>query len=392
MNSILKPARIEVVDALRGFAIMSIMLLHNLEHFDFWFFPEQLPVWMKALDSKIWTTLFFLFSGKSYAIFALLFGFSYYLMYHKQELKGNDFRGRFLWRLLILLGFGLINSVFYEGDILSMYALLGFTLVLVSRFNNRALFITAMILMAQPWEWTKLIYYITNPEYVPVFNQSYAYFDKTAEYITGNSFWAFAKGNFINGHIGVYLWSYEAGRFFQAPALFILGYWLGRKGYLHQVADNKKLWLRILISAVACFIILSIFKANINNIISKEAIIKQLLIILNSWTNFSFMLVLVALFLLGYQTKLFYRIARPLAVFGRMSLTNYVMQSIVGAIIYYGFGFALYQYTGATYCLLIGIVLFVLQLQFCRVWLKYHKQGPLEYLWHKATWIRSKSE
>ena len=64
--------RFTVVDALRGFAIVSIILLHHIEHFDFYFFPEEIPSWLKSVDKGIWDTLFFLFGGKSYAIFALL--------------------------------------------------------------------------------------------------------------------------------------------------------------------------------------------------------------------------------------------------------------------------------------------------------------------------------
>ena len=66
--------RIEVVDALRGFAVMAIILLHNIEHFNLYNFPEATTDFMKALDKGVWDTLFFLFSGKAYAIFALLFG------------------------------------------------------------------------------------------------------------------------------------------------------------------------------------------------------------------------------------------------------------------------------------------------------------------------------
>lgn len=69
--------RIEVVDALRGFAVMAIILLHNIEHFNLYNFPEATTDFMKALDKGVWDTLFFLFSGKAYAIFALLFGFSF---------------------------------------------------------------------------------------------------------------------------------------------------------------------------------------------------------------------------------------------------------------------------------------------------------------------------
>ena len=71
--------RLHVVDALRGFAIVSIMLLHNIEHFDFYYSPQGLPAWMTLLDKHIWDTLFFLFGGKSYAIFSLLFGLTFFI-------------------------------------------------------------------------------------------------------------------------------------------------------------------------------------------------------------------------------------------------------------------------------------------------------------------------
>ena len=50
----LKAPRIDVVDALRGFAIMSIMLLHNVEHFEYYYLPENFPTWLVALDKIVW--------------------------------------------------------------------------------------------------------------------------------------------------------------------------------------------------------------------------------------------------------------------------------------------------------------------------------------------------
>ena len=70
-----------------------------------------------------------------------------------------------------------------------------------------------------------------------------------------------------------------------------------------------------------------------------------------------------------------------LRYYGRMSLTNYITQSIAGAIIYFPFGLYLAPYCGYTLSLLVGFVLFLLQVQFCKWWLKGHKQGPLESLW-----------
>ena len=67
-----KKERILAVDALRGFAVMCIMLLHNIEHFNFYSFPETSNATLNALDSTLWDMLFFTFAGKAYAIFALL--------------------------------------------------------------------------------------------------------------------------------------------------------------------------------------------------------------------------------------------------------------------------------------------------------------------------------
>jgi uncharacterized protein len=96
---------------------------------------------------------------------------------------------------------------------------------------------------------------------------------------------------------------------------------------------------------------------------------------------------LVSLFVFLYAKSASQRVLNIFSPLGRMSLTNYIAQSIMGTFVYYGYGLGLYKYTGATYCLLIGLLLFTLQLFFCRWWLSRHKQGPLENLWHRATWI-----
>lgn len=67
-TNIISDGRIQAVDALRGFAVMGIILLHNIEHFNFYSFPETTGA-LQALDSTIWDFLFFTFSGKAYAIF-----------------------------------------------------------------------------------------------------------------------------------------------------------------------------------------------------------------------------------------------------------------------------------------------------------------------------------
>jgi uncharacterized protein len=380
-------SRLHVVDALRGFAIVSIMLLHNLEHFDFYFKPTTLPDWMIPLDKSVWDTLFFLFSGKSYAIFAMLFGLTFFIQSDNQEKKGRDFRGRFAWRLLLLLGFGFINSAFYEGDILTIYAFIGFFLIPFAKLSNRLVFWIALFLMFQPYEWINFFIGLQDPGAKLANPGSWAHFGKMSEYITGNSIVNTWIGNLTNGKIAVYLWSWENGRVFQTLSLFMFGMLAGRKSLFVSSPESRKFWIKTFIIAVIVFIPLNILKTSINGMISSEAIRRPLHTIEASWTNMAFMLMLVSGIVLFFQTKVFQRIFHPFTYIGRMSLSNYIMQSIIGSVIYYGFGFGLYQYTGATYCLLIGIVLAVLQGYFCFWWFKYHKQGPLEILWHKGTWI-----
>lgn len=389
-TTVVKPERIQVVDALRGFAIMSIMLLHNLEHFDFYYFPENLPGWMKMLDGVIWKTMFFLFSGKSYAIFALLFGLTFYIMFSNQAKKGYDFRGRFLWRMFILLLFGMINSIFFEGDILAIYAVLGFTLAITAKWGDKAILVTAIVLLLQPVEWIKLFGIINNPSYVDPGFLSYQYFGKAATYLGGDSFIELAKGNLTNGRWAVLIWCNEAGRYFQTPALFLLGMLLGRKGLFIYNDQHVKFWRRALWIATIAFVVLYSFKMLMPQLIGRDVVRAKLDMIVATYSNFAFTLLLVSAFVLIYRIKRVNSTLGKLEPFGRMSLTNYVSQSILGACVYYGFGLGLYKYTGATYSLVIGIVLFLLQFYFCRWWMKSHARGPLEELWHRLTWIKAK--
>lgn len=380
-------SRVDVVDALRGFTILSIMLLHNIEHFDLYFFPEHLPAWIKTVDSHIWSSLFFLFGGKSYAIFALLFGFTFFIQSNNQKNKGKDFRGRFAWRLLLLLIFGIINTVFYSGDILVLYAILGVTLIPVSAWSNTAVLIAAAVLMAQPLEWFTLFSIYNDPGYIVPPNLSNYYYGLSGEYLMGDSFANLVQGNLFNGRLASLFWSWENGRFFQTVSLFMAGMVVGRMGLFLPTMANNRFWKRMIVISTLLFIPLYSIRMNISNSITNQMLAQRIDIIILSWSNIAFMILLVSLFVTAYQTSFFDRIFGVLNPLGRMSLTNYVMQSIVGSFIYYGYGLGLYQYTGASYSVVVGLLLCMLQIFFCRWWMKSHTQGPLEGIWHRATWI-----
>lgn len=94
MELLKKTPRIEVVDALRGFAVMAI-LWYIIWNISFSCLSESSPEWLSILDAGVFNAVFSLFAGKSYAIFALLFGFTFYIQSHNQQLKGKDFGYRF---------------------------------------------------------------------------------------------------------------------------------------------------------------------------------------------------------------------------------------------------------------------------------------------------------
>ncbi len=382
--------RIHVVDALRGLAIVSIMLLHNLEHFDVYFLPENFPDWLVKLDKMVWDSSFFIFAGKSYAMFALLFGLTFFIQTDNQAKRGTDFRPIFAWRLILLLVFGIINSAFYQGDILTIYAVIGFLLIPFARLNNKIVLGIAVILLLQPIEFVSLIQAIQNPDAVIGNPESWTYFGKMDEYIKDGSFINTIKGNLTNGKIAVLKWSNENGRFLHILSLFMFGMLAGRKKLFRPSVESNKFWLKALIISSIAFVILYIFQKNIDNIFISKAIRRSVTTIETSWMNLSFMVVLISGFVLLFQNKIWNKILRVLSPIGKMSLSNYILQSIIGSTLYYGFGFGLYKYTGATYSLLISIVLSILIGYFSYWWMKNNKRGPLETIWHKATWMFSK--
>ena len=78
---------------------------------------------------------------------------------------------------------------------------------------------------------------------------------------------------------------------------------------------------------------------------------------------------------------------KMLAIYGRMSLSNYVFQAIAGVVLFYGFGFGLFKYLGSAWSLIAGIGFFIIQVAISSYWLKRYYYGPLEWLWRALTFM-----
>ena len=384
-NQLQKTPRIELVDALRGFAVMAILLVHNVEHFIFPVYPTDSPEWLNILDKGTFDVIFALFGGKAYAIFALLFGFTFYIQCENQRRKGKDFGYRFLWRLLLLVGFATLNAAFFPGgDVLLLFAIMGLVLFVVRKWSDKAVLAAAVFFTLQPMEWYHYVMSLFDSSYqLPDYGVGPMY-DAVAEATKSGNLWDFIWCNVTLGQKASLMWAVGAGRILQTAGLFLIGFYIGRKQLF--VVDRLKLgfWIKALIISAVCFAPLHSLK---NLVMEGTPMVQQTVgTVFDMWQKLAFTFVLVSSFVLLYQNKSFQQRVSNLRFYGRMSLTNYVSQSIIGAIIYFPFALYLAPYCGYFVSLLIGFVVFFAQVMFCKWWFKGHKQGPLESLWHWWTW------
>ena len=396
-----KTPRVEVVDAIRGVAVAMILMLHSIEHFNLYNqVAPELPL-LQFVDQMVWYALWFVVGGKAYAIFALLFGFSFYIMDSNAAKRGEDFRLRFCWRMLLLFCFGCLNASFFCGEVLVLYSIVGFVMPLVCRLSTKTLLVVAAVLMMQPVEWFKLLYaaFVDCTSSILVFDYL-ADWQAAMKSLSEGSFVDTLKTNLWEGQIFSLAWAWGAGRFFQTASLFILGFVAGRQHWFADNDANRRLWGRILAFALLAFFPLyglSTLIPSFVNGFSAEALagsslrlftsrpfMDSLMLIITSLHKFCFMTVIVTSLLFAFYSTRLQRPMRYIMPYGRMSLTNYIGQSIIGSFIYYHWG--LYLNLCDTMSVALGIVILVCQIAFCRWWMKHHKRGPLEGLWHRLTY------
>ena len=384
-----KTQRIEMVDALRGFAVMAILLVHNVEHFIFSVYPTESPAWLSVLDAGTFNTIFALFGGKAYAIFSLLFGFTFSVQYARQRQQGRDFGYRFLWRLVGLAFLATLNAAFFPGgDVLMLYAVMGLVLFIARRWSDRAVLIAAILFMLQPMEWYHYIASLIDPSHtLPDYGVG-ALYDTVGEATRSGNLLRFLWCNITTGQVASFMWAVGAGRLWQTAGLFLIGMYIGRKRLFVSNEENLRFWTKTLVVSAIAFCPLYSLR---NQIMEGTALVQQTAgTAFDMWQKLAFTFVLVASFVLLYQREGFRSRVDGLRYYGKMSLTNYVSQSIIGAIIYFPFFLYLAPHCGYTVSLLIGFMVFFAQLAFCRRWLKRHTYGPLEGIWRRWTWVGSK--
>lgn len=365
-----KIGRLAYVDAMRALALFGILFVHSHDHFNF--YVQGLPYgsfdWLSDWCYQ------YLFLGKAFMLFSLLFGVSFSLQLMRAEQRGVDFRWRYLWRLCLLLGFGIIHSFFYCGDILIIFAVLGVFPLILWRLSSKWLLLIASLLLLSPVS----LYNDLMGQPTVLFDW-YKNFVETHQLSSAPSALTASWAEIATWNIQVgtqYAWLYMiwSNRLSLVLGMFLLGAAAGKSRFIDLKLNLHAAYARAYILGYALLLVISTSK-----------MLPTLTSTLGIWSN--------VLFVIGFAcaTSCLLRWSRvqaylnPFISMGRMSLSCYISQSIIMTALLASWGCGLLMRLTGIELALIAITLYLAQLLACTLWLRHFKFGPLEYIWRRLT-------
>jgi uncharacterized protein len=396
--------RIELIDVLRGFALLGILLV-NMELFA----NPVLTAVRPAVGQPGWldsaaTFLVRLFAeGKFVSLFSFLFGLGFSILILRLEAHGAKVSVVYLRRLLALLGFGLVHAfLFWVGDILIVYALLGGLLLLFRKARPRTLLVWMAICLSLPIllnlaGWGMLtLGRVGGPEAAAQIEASQAAQD--ANYIKQieRSYVVYPTGSFAEitaQRVYDYIQFSLLGNLFITPnllAMFLLGLYFGKRGVFQDLSAHMGLFRRLLIWGWPLGLAGNLLFAVLIQDQSRSTLTARIVIGSVGETIGAplLMLAYVATIVLLFQRPTAQRWLAHLAPVGRMALTNYLGQSLICTLIFYGYGLGLFGQVGKTAGLLLAVLIYAAQIPISRFWLSRYLYGPMEWLWRLLTYLR----
>ncbi|MGI9544716.1 MAG: DUF418 domain-containing protein [Cyclobacteriaceae bacterium] len=396
-----KQDRIEYLDVLRGIAILFIFVANIVAFSGTFYGTEHLRIasTLLPIDDYVDFISYTLVDGKFYSIFSLLFGIGFVIQQNNFEKHNRRFVPFFRRRMGWLLVIGLIHlTLIWFGDILTLYAILGLILIFFREYTNRQLLVWASVLLLLPmvhwivlnlagWNYPQHIYsintYYWSSMKFPLKDWGEGLMADLSFYVTIDSFPVFIKvtvGNSLLRIAGIL----EEGRIFKVLGIFLIGVWTGRKIQNEALLYDYTKLRQIALWGLAIGLPMSILRTYIEFYMGDH----------DFWTFMNYatyalgtvplaMGFAAGIALIWSQKKSFLLWFAPV---GKMALTNYIMQSVIGITIFYGIGFGLAGKLGFTYVIGLAIVVFVIQVLLSRLWLRRFKYGPLEWVWRHLTY------
>ena len=382
--------RIRALDVLRGVAVAGILFANVLVFFGSFVMPADraaaLPTAARDAVALFLDKVFV--DGKFYSIFSLLFGIGFGL----QLARGGDAAlPRFKRRLRILLAIGAIHAVLiWAGDILMLYALLGFTMPWFARKSNRELLRWTVILLAVPTAlylvvlgaWTTLASGASSP-------QSDAGMPATILAF----FEAMGRGGVKDAFIGnlIFLaarWGdlIATMRFPKVLGMFVLGLWAVRAGLAQAPANHRTVLVRWALLGWGVGLPMNVIAAlAVHRWPYLPPSVGGLLGVVTQAAG-------IPMLALGYAAAVGLlvvdgrRLVTVFAPLGRMALTNYLMHSIICVVLSYGLGLGLWWRIGASTAMAIAAAIIVVQIPLSAWWLSRFTFGPAEWIWRRLTY------
>jgi uncharacterized protein len=393
--------RIHTLDVLRGFALLGILLV-NMAYFShpvqYLMLPRAAP---GALDRAAEWLVRFLAEGKFFTLFSFLFGLGFTIQMARAEAKGERFIPRYLRRTGVLLIIGLLHGLLiWVGDILFYYAILGTLLLFFRRMKYKWVWTWVVILLLLPPLFTTLGFVAwqsasSSAEGRQLLDEQMAAQAAYFEGMAARAYEVYANGSYwevTQQRVGdlIFMWLVSL---FIAPsifAMFLVGSIFGRKGYLHNAAQHTKLFRSLLvwggiIGVIGNGLYATLILDSLRGQPDWQAVIAGFG---QAAGAPALMLAYLSAITLGMLNPAWQPRLLVLAPLGRMALTNYLLQSIICTLIFYGYGLGFFGRVGAAAGLLLSLLIYLLQIPWSHWWMARFHFGPVEWLWRTLTYGR----
>ncbi|NOS91322.1 MAG: DUF418 domain-containing protein [Cyclobacteriaceae bacterium] len=383
--------RIEIIDVLRGFTLLGIILVHFTEQY----YAGQPPkihenYGMHNLADTIMQVIIGIFiSGKFFMIFSFLFGLSFFIQLDKSD-GSSSFLIRFAWRLICLFLIGMLHHLHYRGDILTIYAVLGFGLLLFYKLPDKVLLVVALLLIFNIPSVAMRLYdaiaVVAPDSMMPPEQKPLEIYYNT---LKSGTYFEIVKANWYE-FAGKMEFQVVVGRIYITTGLFLLGLYAGRKKWFDQIQIFKKLiryglWALLGCVVSAGILALILFVAKIEMTQAMQFLVGGFIY---DVFNASLASIYVGLIVLYFQKEKGHQRLMNFYEVGRMGLTTYLMQALIGTLLLFSFGFGLLGDYGAAIWIAVALLVFGLQIVFSKWWLKNFYYGPVEWLWRSMTYLK----
>lgn len=377
--------RIVLLDALRGFAIFGI-LLFNMSYFSAPLYLQMAGMkWGSGIGDRATELLIrFFIQGKFYSLFSFLFGLGFAVQMLRATAKGVKFGSLYRRRLLALLLIGLVHAyLIWMGDILTIYALLGFLLLLFRSRKPKTLLVWAVLLLLVP---------VLLAAGMVVSGQSFGSPEDFA-ILVENSIDAYSTGSFseIMAQRAGDAAFVTMGGLFNSPgifSMFLLGAYFGRQQLFQDTASRLSFFRRIWLWGLGLGLVGNlIFTISMEYADPTTPSLWMLVGMLGYTVGApGLCFFYISSFVMLWQNPTWQRRLFPLAAVGRTALSNYLFQSVVCTMIFYSYGLGFYGQVGPALGVGLAVVIFAVQIPLSRWWLGRFKFGPAEWVWRSLTY------